>query len=204
MGEEVAVREDVWKEAVCGLEAQVPLVPLEDMVSTIFSKFGTIDCGLELMAQAWKTMSHEFSVRRSGDKLPSSDRAVHVLLGPHRVHGDLLAAHPVDLLVVGYAHLSLPLGAHDSQPVEQMVAAASQRPQIVLETWWPKAQVWRWGPVSKPSVSRWEALGYVTRCQQMSATRYGGAMVHERLVVVRAAAGLPPWEWPRRNRIWRL
>ena len=196
IGEEGDVREDVWRNAVCGLEAQVPLVPVEDMLSSVFLSFGTIDCGLELMSRAWKTMTHGFSVRRSGDELPTPDRAAHVLVGPHRVHDGLLIEHPVDLLVVGYSHLSRPLGPHDTQPVEKMVAPAPRRPRVILETWWPKAQVWRWGPVSKPATSRWNALGYTTRCRRMSATRYGGAMIQDRLVVLRVATDLPVWEWP--------
>ena len=130
IGEGCGVRGNVWRDAVCGLEAQVPLVPMEDMVSSIFGSFGTIDCGLELMSRAWRTMAHGFSIRRSGDKLPAPDRASHVLVGPHRVHREVLTEHPVDLLVVGYGHLSRPLGPHDVQPVEAMVAIAPRRPRV--------------------------------------------------------------------------
>ena len=164
-------------------------------MSSIFSSFGTIDCGLELMAQAWVSLEHSFSVRRKEDELPGVDRAATIRFGPHRDHTKFLQGHPTDILVVGYGHLMRPLGPHVSQPVERMIAAATHPPRVVIETWCPKAQVWMWGPVAKSTISRWDQLGYGTRCKRMSATRYGGAMVHDRLIVVRTAVDLPTWEW---------
>ena len=59
--------------------------------------FGTIDCGLELMKDAWQTLAHVFSVESEHVLSKGSDTRID--LGP-RFNLKILKKYPVDILVV--------------------------------------------------------------------------------------------------------
>ena len=147
--------------------------------------FGTIDCGIATVAEAWTSMEHRFSV---GDGI---DTAV-TRYPKGRITPKLLRKHPVDVLVVERGHFSR---APSSRTVDQrsrwevMVATTpgEDRPQVVIEMWPDRAIEWAKGPMSKCTKTRWRGLGYFSRFQRVNATTVGGAIQQTRLIVVRVS-----------------
>jgi hypothetical protein len=67
-------------------------------------------------------------------------------------------------------------------------------PKVVFESWIGQASIWPEGPTCKSTTTRWQKLGYETRNKTIKATRIGGAIDQERLLVVRISlAGGPKW-----------
>ena len=183
---------------VCGLEVDTPILHRDGLTSEVCQSFGTIDCGLELMTSAWSGLEHRFSIRRNREdgELHTSDP--HILLGPHRVHSRLLALHPVDLLVVDQGHLRKPVSCGSPSTWESLVvdAPSAARPLVVIELWSQQGQSWTLGPSTKAPNSRWQALGYQTRCRLLRSTELGGAIHNHRFVVVRVRRDLADqWRW---------
>jgi hypothetical protein len=93
----------------------------------------------------------------------------------------------VDLLVVERGYLHRPTSTYTRQPWEDLVGSTppNKRPRVVLESRPANAQSWTKGPVSKPSTTWWQTMGYVSRCRHTGATHVGGAILQARLLVVR-------------------
>jgi hypothetical protein len=157
---------------------------VEPQTDNWFRSFGTIDCGLELMRDAWQRLAHVFSVEQ--EHTIASSLSVVQYSGP-RYALTLLNKHPVEVLVVERGHIHR---AH-SEPIEErweiLVSRTKEqnRPCIVIETWDASASTWYNGPAGPPSKVRWEALGYSTRMRVINATNVGGAIDQRRLIVTR-------------------
>lgn len=75
--------------------------------------------------------------------------------------------------------------------------SVANRPKFVFESWPPQAQLWAQGPIAKACVTRWKELGFSSRCRFLQTTQHGGAIVHNRLVVVRCSDNdISSWTWP--------
>lgn len=148
--------------------------------------YGTIDCGLELMRDAWQRLAHVFSIEQEHlIELDSMTKAYH---GP-RFKLNILRKHPVNLLVVERGHLHRPDTMPKTERWEMLVANAepSSRPIIILESWDGAASTWDTGPAGQSSRVRWEKLGYNTRMKLINATTIGGAIRQQRLMLTRIA-----------------
>jgi hypothetical protein len=94
-------------EIIAGLEI-CAVVVAEPWVSS----YGTIDCGMELMSEAWKTLNHKFAVRDQAEsnwhsKGTSEAEMAH---GP-RYSMKILDRWPVDVLVVELLLIDPPTAA---------------------------------------------------------------------------------------------
>ena len=85
------------ESGVTGMKTKPQGLPLVEPLQS----FGTIDCGLETMGEAWPAMVHSFS---SGGVSSTSK----LCLGGGRLPPTLLNDHPVDLLVVERGHFHRP------------------------------------------------------------------------------------------------
>lgn len=175
------------------------MAPREKSRKSWCQTYGTIDCGMESMSQAWTAAKHVFAVRRPNDPRAPDASPVIEYAGPSRYPKKLLGKHPVDLLVVERGHIQKALGKPTVEEWEHLVSSTEvpKRPTIVLESWRSTALIWSQGPTSKGTLTRWRELGYATRCRRVCATRIGGAITQTRLLVVRIAEGsADQWEWP--------
>lgn len=79
-----------------------------------------------------------------------------------------------------------------------MVIKVDAHPKIVFEAWPQQAQLWAQGQISKGPLTHWKELGYISWCAFMQTTKHGGAIVINRLIVVRyRAAEVDHWVWPK-------
>ena len=192
------ISNNVSPALVVGIE--VKKVP-EETKSWVQS-FGIIDGGLELMKEAWPSLEHKFSVRRSAIEL-AGDAGTNkptIYLGHHRYPAILLKKHPVDLLAVENGYLKTPPIKYSRTAWTNLVEGTPQecRPRVVVETWPASAQMWRQGPICKAHTTVWKEMGYTTRCRVVNATEVGGAVNQERLIVARVHVHWDHlWRWGR-------
>jgi hypothetical protein len=151
--------------------------------------YGTIDCGLKLMCQAWQTMSHDFTVDPVGEHTSTGTDPVRYT-GP-RFPLTILNDHPVDVLVIERGHIRKPRRMPTPERWESLITQTilTKRPSVIVESWLPVVSTWDSGPVGKLSCIRWETLGYDTRMRQVNATAVGGAIYQPRLLVTRIRRG---------------
>lgn len=159
--------------------------------------YGSIDCGLDLMEDAWHTLEHVFSVNQL--HLRKTQPSTRLYEGP-RFKLDLLERHQVDLLVIERGHVRRPHGlAHKEERWEQLIGrvAVHQRPKIVIESWDATASLWSNGPLGQANRIRWDTLGYRTSARTINATKVGGAVRQKRLLVTRITQDTrnPPSLW---------
>lgn len=65
-----------------------------------------------------------------------------------------------------------------------------------MESWRSDAQLWRFGPMSKATTTRWTELGYNVHRRTINATSVGGAIDHDRLLVIRFRKHTGfRWDW---------
>jgi hypothetical protein len=184
----------VYTEEVTGLK----LKREENLLSSEpypLHTYGTIDCGLETMTEAWPNLEHVFSsggIQVGGNTIP--------LTGGRLPH-NLLEEHPIDLLVVDQGHMNRPPGTTTSERPskwEQIVQNVPDevRPKVVIESWPEKAIGWMEGPMAKSARIRWRKLGYVSRFQRVDATTIGGAIEQACLLVIRITTSIQHlWMW---------
>lgn len=176
--------------------AEVRWVPSEH--GKLVRTYGTIDCGLELMREAWTNLQQVFTIRHQRIlELEEKSPGPRVYLGSHR-HPRLLTTHQIDVLVVERGHMRRAPNPHPKMTWLDMIADTpdQSRPVVVLETWVAHAQLWTWGPMSKGHTTRWRDEGYESRAQVIESTSVGGAIDQSRLVVVRVNLQTPfRWVW---------
>jgi hypothetical protein len=167
--------------------------------------YGIINGGLEIMRQAWGNLQHVFSVRKDHQDPP--DLGVKsmptTIRGTHRYPRRLLSKSPVDLLVVELGGAHTPTETYAATAWEELIDVTEEpkRPKGVVESWTSGAHLWRKGPMSKASITRWGLLGYNTHCKLVRATEVGGAIRQARLIVVRWSQGAPTtWTWGKTER----
>lgn len=151
--------------------------------------YGSIDCGLDMMGDAWQTLEHVFSVNKL--HLRELHPSTQLYEGP-RFKLSLLVWHQIDMLVVERGHVHKPHScAHKEERWEQLISRVEvpRRPKIVVESWDAAASLWPNGPVGQASRTRWDALEFVTRSKVVNATHIGGAIRQKRLLVTRIHAG---------------
>ena len=110
---------------VTGLKTKSGNLPEAKLTS-----YGTIDCGLETMCEAWTNLNHVFS---SGGVEPTCK----LCLTGGRLPWGLLNDHPVDILVTEHGHLHCPQKGPASDPRskwEQLVykALEANKPRVVI------------------------------------------------------------------------
>ena len=155
----------------------------ESCLTPWLKRYGTYNCGAELMTSAWKRMEHVFAVRRSSVAPPRQETAATVTTNFPGLQPSFLTAHPVDLFVVECCSFKRP-----PKNVPHWEAAVdntkqSSRPKVVLESWDPRCNTWIRGPTDKSCITRWSKLGYETRTKLVSCTKVGGALEQIRLIV---------------------
>jgi hypothetical protein len=159
--------------------------------------YGTIDAGLETMQLVWPDLQHRFAVRRPEDLCVTVDEELFSRIGP-RYPADLSNRKPVDLLIVEQGHLQLPPSSYAASDWETLLAgtAATKRPRVVVEAWNTGAHLWEKGPTSKAIQTRWEKLGYTTRCRRVDTSHVGGAITQVKLLVARVHTDYSlRWVW---------
>lgn len=173
--------------------------PGPSRTSTPILRYGTIDCGLELMELAWPSMHHAWSA--GSRRHPRRDTLKSYPGG--RLPQRLLSKDPVDLLVVELGVRTLAYQAHRTTAVgkwEMLIhnAPSDRRPMVVFELWPGSACSWQSnGPFEKISRTRWHTLGYSSMCRSLNAEDLGGAIRQTRFVVVRILdTGRLDWGWP--------
>ena len=169
--------------------------------SELFKTYGLWDGGTETQRWAWTNISHVWSVRNSPMDLSkeTADTRLIVKYGPHRVHSKLMRAHPVDILAVDRSGHTTAPAKPVGTPWELTSAEVAPvfRPKIVFEAWYQRSHLWKFGPVGKLSVTRWENLGFSTHCRRLKSTQIGGASAQTRLIVVRISSRCQShWDWP--------
>jgi hypothetical protein len=131
-------------------------------------------------------MEHCFSVAAPGhnDKYTSA-QGTKPIEGP-RYALNLLNKTPVDLLIIETGAKARNWKKNPELRWEALVRKTKRdnRPQYVLESWLPHAQLREFDPSGKAAVTRWKELGYHTRVKLIDAQHYGGAIVQSRLIVV--------------------
>jgi len=163
------------------------------------AKMGIIGGGYETMRYAWPKIEVVFSIRNADDTtLQGFTDPLVVGMGPHRVWARLLTRHPVDLMLIERGLYGKPKTDLRGDAWEEMVkrTTSTKRPRIIMESWRSDAQLWRFGPMSKATTTRWTELGYNVHCRTINATSVGGAIDHDRLLVIRFRKHTGfRWDW---------
>ena len=160
--------------------------------------YGTIDCGLELMSQAWGSLQQEFSIGGRPLSPPNHSQ----LNG--RAPLNFLNKHPVDLLVADRGSATPPAARevfHEDRWLTMVARAALEnRPKVILESWPDSSISWMNSPVSKARRTAWEKLGYTSRYHLVDSLAWGGAIKQTRLLVARVELARDHlWKWERRT-----
>lgn len=200
VGKETRILDSSNIEAVTGVEVRKG--PLRgQMVSELWS-YGVIDGGAETMRHAWGGLKHRFSVRRANERklpsVPNSGNELIVFTGHHRYKDRLLEDNKVEVLVVERGFYHQPPTSISKESWEDLIEKTTTecRPLVVIESWAPSAQLWRYGPMGKASTSRWVTNGYITHCKLLKATSVGGAILQSRLLVARVLRAYSnDWHW---------
>ena len=147
------------------------------------------------MTQSWARLTHTFSI---GGHAGSTARNVHTNT---RCSRGYLAQHPVDCMVVDRGDLHKPRPAElDEQgtfwELLILTTPAKDRPLLVIEFWGSASALWTHGPSAKLTTTRWNKLGYTSRCKVVASESVGGAITQARLVITRfLATSHLKWEW---------
>ena len=148
------------------------------------------------MTTVFPRMTYAWGVRRTAN-LPSflGDRAPKLCYQEGARTGRKLWSHqPTDLVFLERGRS--PEQNYTEEPLWERNLGPDWKGTCLIESWPPRAALWRHGPVSKVAATRWEGRGYTTHCRVINATQVGGALQQERLLVVRWSKQTSlPWTW---------
>ena len=161
------------------------------------SSFGYIDGGLELGINSLPAATYAWAFRRQGGQDPSGKAPLREFTGPHRARKKFFSRHPVDLVFVERGEVRYwDSSKREGWEVADLKACKSGKPRFLVESWVEGASLWKYGPISKLEVSRWQEAGYTTKCRVIRSTDVGGAIDQSRLLVVRTRiADGWTWDW---------
>jgi hypothetical protein len=180
--------------AVTGFESRILSSPVSIDHLPIHT-YGTLWCGYETMSQSWARLTHTFSI---GGHAGSTAHNVHTNT---RCPRGYLAQHPVDCMVIDRGDLHKPRPAElDEQgtfwELLILTTPTEDRPLLVVEFWGSASALWTHGPSAKLTTTRWNKLGYTSRCKVVASEAVGGAITQARLVIARfLATSHLNWEW---------
>lgn len=184
-------------DAVVGVEVRNVEAPQETPIST----YGTINCGAELMRDAWTNLKQVFSIRKDKDHISQRWAGTKVFHYGDRYSSKFLQKLTVDLLVVDQGAEVIPPKDYQKEDWFRLVEGTpdNRRPLVMTEVWPSNAQLWQHGPMCKTWIRRWGDLGYRSRCKLVRAVSVGSAFRQNRLVVVRTSKQIPEssWIWDR-------
>lgn len=161
-------------------------------------RYGTINCGLDLMREAWTQLEHVWSIGAPTHRL-------HPGLIRHagrRIPAGFFTQNPVDIIAVDSSTRTLADQAArpaEPEPWELLIwsVAPVNKPALIIEVWPGSASYWRSnGPFDKLSRTRWSNAGYRSHCQHLNSTHIGGAIDQPRFIIIRCKRdGGFDWHW---------